>query len=352
VEVTAYNGAGLLATPPLRITVDKFGATASERPRMHVLAIGVDKYRMQDYQLRYAVNDVEEFAKAMKAVGSSLFASVDVVELEDEQVTRESIAAAFDQISAATKPDDVFVLFLGGHGVSVEGRYYYYPQNLNFASGQSYKDSIGQDLWQAWLAKVPAQKTLLVLDTCESGGAASFIRGASMRETAMDQLQHATGQNLIAAAGSSEAAVEGYKQHGVLTYALLEALTQKPGDANEEKVKVGMLADYVDERVPAITQSIWGVPQKPVRKLTGNDFPIGLRIVKQDEGADNFVGRGYILMHDERVREKPEDGAAGERILPAPTVLDVVKFEENWALIAIDGQKLGYVPAEAVKKPH
>jgi hypothetical protein len=36
------------------------------------------------------------------------------------------------------------------------------------------------------------------------------------------QLEHATGQNLIAA--SRQAAFEGYKGHGVLTYALLEAL--------------------------------------------------------------------------------------------------------------------------------
>jgi hypothetical protein len=50
-----------------------------------------------------------------------------------------------------------------------EGRYYYCPQNLDFGAGQSYKDGIGQDLWQVWLAKVPAQKTLLVLDTCEGG---------------------------------------------------------------------------------------------------------------------------------------------------------------------------------------
>ena len=35
-----------------------------------------------------------------------------------------------------------------------------------------------------------------------------------------------------------------------------------------------------------------------------------------------------------------------------PTIVDVVKFEGDWALIAVEGQKLGYVPAEAVKKPH
>src|SRR5215467_2324305 len=115
---------------------------------MHVLAIGVDKYRMNDYRLNYAAKDAREFAKAMKVVGSSLFSDVAVTELVDEEVTRETIAAAFEKIRAAAKPVDVFVLFLSGHGKSIEGRYYYYPQNLDFAAGQTYQNGIGQDLWQ------------------------------------------------------------------------------------------------------------------------------------------------------------------------------------------------------------
>src|SRR5262249_28087265 len=185
----------------------------------------------------------------------------------------ENIAAAFEKIRAAARPVEVFVLFLGGHGKSIEGRYYYYPQNLDFAARQTYQSGIGQDLWQEWLAKIGhVQKTLLILDTCESGAAGGLIRGASSaRLTALDQLQHATGQNLIAAAGSSQSAIEGYKGHGVLTYAVLEALTRKNNDVGQEQVKVGMLADYIDEQVPSITQRVWGVYQRPVRKLSGND---------------------------------------------------------------------------------
>ena len=68
IEVTAYNGQELIATPPLAITVDAFGATTEERPRMYVLAIGVDKYRMKDYELHYAAEDAASFAKAMETL--------------------------------------------------------------------------------------------------------------------------------------------------------------------------------------------------------------------------------------------------------------------------------------------
>ena len=354
VEVTAYNGAGLLATLPLRITVDKFGATTTERPRMHVLAIGVNKYRMPEYQLNYAVNDADEFTKAMTAVSKGLFAGVDVTTLKDEKVTRDDIAAAFNQISTATKPGDVFVLFLSGHGVSVDGRYYYYPQNLDFAAGQNYQNGIGQDLWQEWLAKIPAQKTLLILDTCESGGASGIIKGASARETAMDQLQYATGQNLIAAAGSSEVAREGYKNHGVLTYALLEALSQQPKEGGEEKVKVGMLADYVEERVPDITQSVWGVPQRPVRRLTGSDFPIGFRTagLLPAAGEDIPTQPTHVLIRNETVREMPAKDAPGGLTLDAGTQVRVIDLVGDFAKIARAGKKLGYVPKEALLAVH
>jgi len=76
-----------------------------------------------------------------------------------------------------------------------------------------------------WLAQITASKKVLILDTCESAAAAGLVRGREReRQTAMDQLQHATGDNLIAAA--RQAAYEGYRGHGVLTYTILEALTK------------------------------------------------------------------------------------------------------------------------------
>jgi hypothetical protein len=110
------------------------------------------------------------------------------------------------------KPTDVFVLFLGGHGRSIAGKYYFLQQDLDFSRGQSIeRDAISQDLWQTWLAKIVAQKTLLVFDTCESAAAAGLVRGGEReRQTAMEQLQNATGNNLIAAA--RQAALEGLQR--------------------------------------------------------------------------------------------------------------------------------------------
>jgi hypothetical protein len=61
-------------------------------------------------------------------------------------------------------------------------------------------------------------------------------------------------------------------QHGVLTYALPEALTQKPGDAGE--VKVGMLADHVDEREAGLRSKDCHLASSVTRQTTrGNSVP-------------------------------------------------------------------------------
>src|SRR5262245_3092508 len=92
---------------------------------------------------------------------------------------------------------------------AIEGKYYYYPQTLDFKAGQTVeRHGIGQDKWQTWLAKVGhVQKSVLILDTCYAGAAAALVRGDdSARQTAIDQLKHATGQNRSAA--SRQAAFE------------------------------------------------------------------------------------------------------------------------------------------------
>ena len=241
VELTAYNGKGLLATPPFQITVPKVGvATAGERSRMYVLAIGVDEYRMQSYKLKYAVNDTLKFAKALQLVGSTLFAEVKTTILTDKQVTEQAIASAFDRIGPDAKVGDVFVLYLAGHGKAIAGKYYYYPETLE-ADQSVERHGIGQDKWEKWLAKVgKVQKSVLFLDTCYGGTATDLVRSDDGAiETAMNHLKHATGQNLIAA--SRQAAYEGYKGHGVLTYALLEALHKTDASGGDDTVRIWAL---------------------------------------------------------------------------------------------------------------
>jgi len=347
-EVTAYNGANLLASPPFRVTVDPFGVTTQDRPRLFVLTVGVDNYAMADYALQYAAKDAKDFGEALRLAGSNLFSQTTVIPLLDKDVTKSGIESAINKLANEVRSTDVFVLFVAGHGRSIAGKYYYLQQDLDFSKQQTIeRDGVSQDLWQEWLARIPAQKTLLVFDTCESAAAAGLVRGGEReRETAMEQLQNATGQNLIAAA--RQAALEGYRGHGVLTYAIL-ADFQKSQLAGDDRVDVDGLARYVGEQVPEITKALYGTPQQPVRKLAGNNFPLGMRVMDVLQPSECPDKPEFILVRSEFVREKPEDDAPGARNLDAGYQV-AAKFIGNWALLCRDGVKLGYVPDKAVAK--
>jgi uncharacterized caspase-like protein len=203
--------------------------------------------------------------------------------LKDEEVTEGAIGAAFERIGAEAKVGDAFVLYLAGHGAAPEGKYYYYPQTLDFTAGHKLEThGIGEEKWQRWIAKVGhVKKSLLILDTCYAGAAADVLakRGYDRAiEMALDKYKNATGQNLIAA--SRQAAWEGYRNHGVLTFAVIEALRRKDGEAGPRSIGILGLADHVGARVPQITQELFGQSQSPIFKLSGQDFPIGLAVLE------------------------------------------------------------------------
>jgi hypothetical protein len=50
------------------------------------------------------------------------------------------------------------------------------------------------------------------------------------------------------------------------------------------------------------------------------------------------------------VRERPAADAPGERELAPGAQVRVLRLVEQWAVIAREGQELGYVPAEALAR--
>jgi hypothetical protein len=348
VEVTAYNGAGLLATEPYRIQIDKFGE--GPRPRMHVLAVGVSEYARADWCLSYAANDAKAFVELLKGAGKELYDEVKVTLVLDADATAQGIAAAINKLVTAgdVQAADVFVLFLAGHGRNIAGTYYFLPQDLSFEGGRTViSDGIDQDQMQRWLAKIPAQKSILILDTCESAAATRSLD--IERETAIDRLRYATGRSVITAAGN--AAFEGYEGHGLLTHTILDAFRKADGSSDEEVDLYG-LAAHVDRQVPMLSQRVFGVPQRPHNKIEGN-FPLGVRMAVLPAAvlADTIQKTPtHVLIQAERVRQKPLSDAEGERELFAGVQVRIVAFEGEWAIIARDGQKLGYVPTKSLAR--
>jgi len=363
VEAVAYNSQGLLASEPLRFYLNAFGTSSSEPPRMYVLAVGVSDYANPDWFLKLAAGDAKEFSKLLEVSGKGLlYYDVKPKLLVNEQVTEKGLAEAFASIAKdpQIKTSDLFVLYLAGHGRYDGSRYYYIPQDLDTRKGQQVRShGISQEMLQKWIASIEVDKRIVVIDTCESAaGAGSVIRAlANPRLTAMEQLQHATGDNLLAAAG--QAAFESNKLgHGLLTYAVLEAMAKRAGAQADEQVTFDMVASHALVRVPELSREIFGQEQWPIRKASaGVPIPLGFRRYELQPVGDVVAikEKGYVLMRDEVVRTGPSETALTDPpiSLVAPTAVDIVEFSADnfWVRIRWgEGAGVGWVKADAIRK--
>jgi hypothetical protein len=254
-------------------------ATAS--PALHLLVVGIDHYRDKALKLRYAVHDGKALVDTVRQTSGSLFNEIRVTQLFDDQVTFKGLESAFNQIKNAISLQDVFIFYLAGHGVTLGGRYYFLPQDFRYYNDDAVRaNAINQDHLQSWLAGIPARKSLVLVDTCESGSfSQSLVAMRGMAEkTAVAKLTRATGRATIVASTDEQPAAEGYQGHGVFTYVLLEGLRHADHEFGNRDGYTGLfeLAAYVNEKVPAITMSAFNYEQIPQVHMVGTDFPIGV----------------------------------------------------------------------------
>ncbi len=282
IKVIAFNDSNEIASDPLTLKIILNDAI-SKKPALHVLAIGVNQYRDKSLRLNYAVADSKKLTQSLNKVGKNIFTKVNIVQLLDADVTKKKINETFKELSSKVNSNDVFIMYLAGHGVTLDAKYFFLPVDFRYKNeGSIKKSAIEQSDLQKWLSQIPAQKSLVLLDTCNSGGyvqAQAVTRGLSQK-TAIDKLTRATGRATIAASSDTQVAYEGYKGQGVFTWAIIDAL--KNADAlygNKDGITTtNELSSHIDEVVPDITYKKWGYEQVPQANLHGRPFPIGVTL--------------------------------------------------------------------------
>ena len=359
-EVVAYNKPGALESLPLKFSVDQYGITDEERPHLYVLAAGVTKYLNQSDQLPFAAKDATDFGDAMAKVGRSMFEDrIHVVKLPrvneegvNEEATKQNLLKKIEQLSPNVQPRDVFVLYLSGHGRAVDGHFVFLPQDYDVDHGQRFEDvTISDKELTNWLAKIHAKNSVLILDACHSG-AGEFPAAADTdrdleKEGAMNQLIHSSGRNTIAAAGEKESAYEGYHDHGLMTYVILEAMNKAP-NGPDDAVYLLQIGSQVEREVPLISKSVFKIEQDPKVDLR-TDFRLGDRqpVLKE---VKIEIGLAYAR-HSVEVRASPSDSAAIKESLSDGDPVTVSRKEGDWYVLEQDGEDYGYVPTTALLIP-
>ncbi|MBD5443411.1 MAG: hypothetical protein HDR34_08455 [Treponema sp.] len=274
-EAFALNGAGLVES--VRSSAQVVWRGATEKPDLYVLTAAVNRYRDKSLCLNYAVPDAQSVAAGFQKQKSGLYRNVHISQLNDGEVTKEKLAAEFSRLSEHIRADDVFVFFVSGHGTTYDdGDYYYLPSDFRYTSKDSIPNGgISKNDLLANLSKIKAGKTLVMLDTCNSGAFLSDSNKRGLSEkTAIDRLTRATGHATLAASSDTQSAMEGYNGHGVFTYVFLEGIAGAADSDGDGYVTLNELSTFVEREVPERSYEKWGYEQVPQKDLRRQDFPI------------------------------------------------------------------------------
>ena len=183
----------------------------------------------------------------------------------------EATVAAFNDavytfLKEEAQPEDVVVIYLAGHGVVFDRKYYFVTadQNpekpYNGLNWEQFEQVIENDL--DYVGKV-----VVINDTCKSG---AMTRGGPLEEAELfRQLSEGFGVYHLSATTSSEDALDG-----VFTGVLTEGLGGKADLNGDRTIGLDELIQYVRAAVPKASGGRMHPQLKNVRE--GMDFPIAV----------------------------------------------------------------------------
>lgn len=279
IEAFAMNSAGMIESRRASADVNWQGKTS--KPNLYVLTVAVNKYRDKDLWLNYCVPDAASIEESFKKQKNGLYENVCVYSLKDAEVTKDGLEQKFKELSSIVTADDVFVFFVSGHGTAYDdGDYYFIPVNFRYTNKTDIPlKAISKSDLAKNLSLIKAGKTLMMLDTCNSGAFFADSNKRGMGDKGIfERLSRATGHAILAAASDSQSAMEGYNGHGVFTYVLLDGLAGKADSNDDGFVSLTELSSYVENQVPELSYEKWGYEQVPQKELRRQDFPIAEKL--------------------------------------------------------------------------
>ncbi len=254
------------------------------KPNLYIVTIGVSKYNDNRFNLNYAAKDANDVA-LMFSQNKNNYGSVFSKTLTDSTVTKENIIALKNFLKES-KPNDVVIVFLAGHGLLDEQfNYYFGTFDLDFNNpslrGIEYSEI------ENILDGIPAMKKILFMDTCHSGEAdkdeleltsetivetgnvkfrnagvgvrnkkalGMYNTNEIMKDVFAD-IRKGTGSTVVSSAGATEFAFEGKSwSNGLFTYCLLKGIKDKEADLNNDKMIVlSELQEYIRKNVTSLS---------------------------------------------------------------------------------------------------
>lgn len=248
--------------------------------------------------LHYTTADATSFAAALTDPKIGRFSPDHVTMLTDARATTVGIKEALNRIARQAGPNDEVVIYVATHGsprsIDVAGANYIVTYDTKFETdGKVDEDALYAtalpmvELANAVASRMKALRTVIILDTCYSGGAvsntskvmASGIGNSAPSQATLDRIAQGTGRIVMTAASANEESLESdLLHHGYFTYFLLQALQAGQGLTPLTDI-YATVAQHVTQRVAAdAAQAHKDLGQHPVmsRSSAQANFALGI----------------------------------------------------------------------------
>jgi len=266
-------------------------STASTKPSLYVLAIGICKYR--NYHRRnpaYACKDARDFATTIEQVANKNFEKINMKVLVDDDANEASIESAMKEIIVNASSEDTFIFFYSGHGES-EGaganqQFYLVPSDFNRLKKHRLRThAISASKLQYWFLSVESQHQFIILDSNKSMRGFQEFKERIDRE---NQILKPMAQRDVAILSIRSISFEFRSlRNGLLTYLTLQGLTGKAA-SESGAVTVKTLINYVNsnwlsvlraQRNRKVQKNIRSYPDagQPDSYFSGDDFVLSAR---------------------------------------------------------------------------
>lgn len=310
IEIIATNGEGSLQSRSESVRPARAQSSADPTPSRYVAIIaGIEKYAADHLELGFSADDACAVTKAILALAEGLGIeptiylladSPEAQELASPNVTvlppsRKNFDLVFQQITELENTsNDLFFLYLAGHGLAVPGerpQYFYLTQEARDGSPSSFVNkqiqlqwAIGGDELVSWLSRIKSGKRVMMLDTCSAGAMAGQTASIGRsddedRSRALRDFQSRTGIYALFGSPDSLFSYEAPQfRHGLMTYTFLEQLraAQLSDVGGSNAVFVDRLFIQVAQATRERAQSLDRVQEPRYSFPDGEPFPIGL----------------------------------------------------------------------------